>query len=55
MGKQWSAFRGGSRFLEIAITYFTSQILLDLLFTARLKDVVSLVIFHLCFQIILFY
>ena len=41
--------KGGSGFLEIAITYFTSQLLFDLLFTCRLKNIVSLVVFHYVF------
>ena len=39
----------GSGVLEIAIINFTSWTLFDLLFTCRLKDVVSLVVFNLCF------
>ena len=42
-------FEWSSGFLEKAIINFTSQFLLDLLFTCRLKDVVSLIIFHLSF------
>ena len=34
---------------------FTSQILFDLPFTSRMKDVVSLVIFHICFELISFH
>ena len=40
-------WRGGPGFFEIAIINFTSQLLFELLFAYRLKDVVSLVIFHL--------
>ena len=50
MGRGWSIFgRGASGFLEKAILNFTLQFLFDLLFTCRLKDVVSLVIFSLKF------
>ena len=38
---------GRSRFLEKANINFASRILFDLLFTCRLKDIGSLVIFHL--------
>ena len=49
MGKgAGSIFGGDSEFLEIAIKNFTSLLLFDLLFMSRLKDIVSLVIFHLC-------
>ena len=48
MEKQGQFLERGSGFLEIAITIFLSQLLFDLLFMCRLKDV-SLVIFHLCF------
>ena len=41
--------KGGSGILEIIIIIFTSRILFDLLFTCGLKDVASLVIFHLRF------
>ena len=37
---------GVSGFLKIAIINFTSRLLFDLLFTCRLKDFVSPVIFH---------
>ena len=37
------------KFLEIAIVNLTSQLLFDLLYICRLKNVASLVIFHLCF------
>ena len=40
---------GESGFMEITILNFTSQLLFDLLFTYRLKDVVSLVLSHKCF------
>ena len=50
MGKRWPIFGGGGPgFSEIAITNFISRFLYGLLFTCRLKDVVSLVIFHLWF------
>ena len=44
-----SILEGRSGILEIIIIIFTSRILFDLLFTCRLKDVASLVIFHLRF------
>ena len=49
--EKWVSFceGGRSRFLEIAIVNFTSQLLFDLRSTCSLKDVVSLVIFHLLF------
>ena len=40
---------------DIAIIDFTSQLLFDVLFTSRMKDVVSLVIFHLRFYLSLYY
>lgn len=40
---------GCSRFLETAIIIFTLRHLFHLLFTFRLKDVISIVIYHLCF------
>ena len=51
-GSWWeggSILEGRSGILEIIIIIFTSRILFDLLFTCRLKDVASLVIFHLRF------
>ena len=45
----WWSGGGGSGFIETTILNFTSQLLFDLLFTYRLKDVVSLVLFHKCF------
>ena len=45
----WWGGGGGSGFIEITILNFTSQLLFELLFTYRLKDVVSLVLFHKCF------
>ena len=51
-GSWWeggSILDGRSGILEIIIIIFTSRILFDLLFTCRLKDVASLVIFHLRF------
>ena len=61
MGKGWSILRGGQGlgFLLIVIINFTYSIILTVLiniqFTCSLKDVASLVIFHLCFQLISFY
>ena len=50
MGKGWSIFRwGGVRVFRDSICKFTSLFLFDVLFMCRLKDVVSLVIFHLYF------
>ena len=46
-----SIFGGGSGFLEIANINFTSRLLFDLLFICRLKDVVSIVIFHSGFSL----
>ena len=43
---------GGSGFIETTTLNFTSRLLFDLLLTYRLKDVVSLVLFHKCFQCI---
>lgn len=40
---------GCSGFLETAIIIFTLRHLFHLLFTFRLKDVISIVIYHLCF------
>ena len=51
-GSWWeggSILEGRSGILEIIIIIFTSRILFDLLFTCGLKDVASLVIFHLRF------
>ena len=48
MGKGGLIFGGGFR-VHVAIINLTSQLLFELLFTCRLKDVVSLVIFHLSF------
>ena len=51
-GSWWeggSILEGRSGILEIIIIIFTSRILFDLLSTCRLKDVASLVIFHLRF------
>ena len=42
---------GRSGLLEIAIVSFTSRLLFDVLFTCRLKDAVSLVIFHYVFTL----
>ena len=61
MGKGWSILRGGQGlgFLLIVIINFTYSIILTVLinvqFTCSLKDVASLVIFHLCFELISFY
>ena len=49
MEKGASIFGEGSGFLEIAIIIFTSQLLFGLLFTHKLKNFVSLSVFHLCF------
>ena len=37
---------GGSEFIQITILNFISLLLFDFLFTHRLKDVISLVLFH---------
>ena len=42
-------------FSETASINFTSRLLFDLLFICSLKDVVSLVIFHSRFLLLLFY
>ena len=42
-------FEGGLGFSEIAIINFTSRLISDSLLTCRLKDVVSVVIFHSSF------
>ena len=49
MGKGGQFLEEGSGFLETAIINFTSRLLFGLLFTCRLEDVLSLVIFHSCF------
>ena len=45
---------GYSGFLEIVTINFTTQLLFDLLFMCRLKDVVC-VLFHSHFELLLFY
>ena len=45
----------GAGFIEIAVLNFVSGLLFDLLFTYRLKDVVSPVLFHKFSQYISFY
>ena len=52
-GKGLVSFWRGFRVLEIAIINFIWRLLFDLLFTCRLKDI-SLVIFHLCFNLFRF-
>lgn len=46
MEKLWSFFEHDPGFIEIEIISFTSQLLFELLFMCRHKDVVSLVISH---------
>ena len=47
VGKVGHFLEGVSGFLEVTIMNFTSRLIFELLFTCRLKDVLSLVIFHL--------
>ena len=47
VGKDGHILEGVSRFLEVTIMNFTSRLIFELMFTCRLKDVLSLVIFHL--------
>ena len=50
MGKGWSIFGGrGVRAFRDSNYDFHTRLSFHSLFTTRLKDVVSLVIFHLCF------
>ena len=51
MEKEWSVFEGSSWFLEIAIMYFTSGLLFDLIIIYRLKVVLSFVISTLIFYL----
>ena len=55
MGKGWLIFgRGGPGFLEIAVMYFISQILFDLLFMCRLKDFYHLLFFFYIYGLLHF-
>lgn len=45
--KGWSIFGGGSGFIVLETMYFTSPHIFDSLFMDRMKDVVSLLVYHL--------